>query len=85
MNRSPSFSRSIWKRSAGTTLSPVKRRPSTQTPSSAARAWMRVQSAGETWMSDRRAFPTGRGREGWLRTGATTESSTVMARPNPPV
>ena len=42
-------------------------------------------SVAERPTSRRRPLVTGKGSEGWLRTGATTTSSTIMARANPPV
>ena len=82
--RPPRSSRRWAKRSGGLTLSPVKRSPSTQVPA-AARSCTRATSVGDRPTSRLRPLVTGKGSDGWLRTGATTTSSTIMARANPPV
>ncbi len=76
--------RSRSKRSGGQAGSPVKRKPSTQAPA-ATRSFTRARSASEMPRSALRRRETGPGSDGWLRTGATTTSSTIMARANPPV
>ncbi len=63
MNRSPSSRRSVSKRSFGTNLSPVNRRPSTSHPA-AARTLTAARSAGDRPIAGRRDFDTAIGSEG---------------------
>ena len=63
----------------------MNRKPSTQTPSSAQRSFTRSRSASLMPRSDLRFLPIPKGSDGWDSTGASTVSSTIMARANPPV
>ncbi len=81
---SPSRARRWANRSGGLARSPENRSPSTQVPA-AARSTTRARSGSDSPTSARRRRLRGKGSDGWLRTGATTASSTIMPRAKPPV
>ena len=84
MNASPSSRRRVSKRCSKQNGSLVKRKPSRQAPA-AVRSFTRARSASEIPMSALYLLESGKGSDGWLRTGASTTSSTIMARAKPPV
>src|SRR5665811_1289220 len=84
MKPSPNTSRRCSNRSGGLCRSPVKRNPKTHVPA-ATRSWTTLRSASEIPRPFLWLLPIGNGRDGWLSTGATTTSSTIMASANPPV
>ena len=76
MKASPSSRRSVANRSGGESGSLVKRRPSTQIPSSV-RSLTRARSSGERCRSDLVDVRTPIGRDGWLSTGTAQFVSIV--------
>ena len=84
MNASPSSRRKVAKRSSKQNGSLLNRRPSTHVPSDV-RSLTRARSASEIPTSALNFFDNGKGSDGWLSTGASTMSSTIMANAKPPV
>ena len=85
MKFSPSSRRNDSNRAGGTSLSPVKRRPSTQMSSESTRSRTAIRSASDSPRSALRLAPTVIGSDGWLSTGASISGSVAIARANPPV
>ena len=84
MKASPSSRFKVAKRASKQNGSLEKRNPKRQVPS-AARSLTRARSASEMPTSALNFFDNGNGSDGWLSTGASTMSSTIMARAKPPV
>ena len=82
MKPSPSSRRSVSNRVAGTSWSPVKRSPSTHAPS-ATRSLTRARSASMMPRSALCFFERVSGSDGWLSTGASIRSSTIIAEREP--